>query len=143
MQIIAFSELQQKQRKGEKGRNIVYRSLSMADYLLPEANLTVEEKKKIFSIRLEMNENSCNFGVKILCEMGCSEIQENSHILVCPKLNESEQELNIEDILNGSLPMKVKVLKRFEENLKKKKICVPCHPWNPLLTALVKKYYIR
>ena len=37
--------------------------------------------------------------------MGCPEIQENFHILECPKLNESGQELNFEDILNGSIPI--------------------------------------
>ena len=105
MQKIAFLELTQKQKNGQKGRKIIYRSLSMADYLLPEANLTVEEKRNVFSLRLEMNENPCNFGSKIQCEMGCPEIQENSHILECPKLNESGQELNIEDILNGSIPI--------------------------------------
>ena len=52
----------------------------MADYLLPEANLTVEEKRNVFSLRLEMNENPCNFGSKIQCETGCPEIQENSNI---------------------------------------------------------------
>ena len=67
-----------------------------------------------------MNENPCNLGSKIQCEMGCPEIQENSHILESPKLNESGQKLNIEDILNGSIPMKLKVMKKFEENIKKK-----------------------
>ena len=48
MQKIAFLELTQKQKNGQKGRKIIYRSLSMADYLLPETNLTVEEKKMFF-----------------------------------------------------------------------------------------------
>ena len=48
MQKIAFLELTQKQKNGQKGRKIIYRSLSMADYLLPEANLTVEEKRNFF-----------------------------------------------------------------------------------------------
>ena len=38
---IAFRELIERQAKGEKGRFIVYESLNMADYLLPEAALTV------------------------------------------------------------------------------------------------------
>ena len=51
-EIIAFSELQQKQRKGEKGRNIIYRSLSMADYLLPEDSGR-EEKNALLETRNE------------------------------------------------------------------------------------------
>ena len=61
----------------------------MADCLFPEANLTVEERIKVCAVRLEKNENPFNFGFKIPCETGCPEIQENSHILECPKLNES------------------------------------------------------
>ena len=119
---IAFLELQEKQQNGEKGRKILYRSLSMADYLLPEAKLTVKEKTEIFSLRVEMNDNPCNFGMKILCDMGCQEIQYNSHIVNCPKLGNLNQQINLEDILNGSLPMKIEVLRRFEENIEKKNI---------------------
>ena len=51
--------------------------------------------------------------------MGCLEIQDNSHIMNCPKLNNEGQQIDIEDILNGSLPMKVRVLRRYEENIEK------------------------
>ena len=120
MQNLAFFELQEKQRSREKGRKIVYRTLSMADYLLPDSNLTVKEKTDIFSLRVEMNENPHNFGIQIFCDMGCLEIQDNSHIINCPKLNNEGQQIDIEDILNGSLPMKVRVLRRYEENIEKR-----------------------
>ena len=48
---IAFCELTQKQKQGEKGKTIVYNSIGMADYLLPEAKMTVKEKNDIFSLR--------------------------------------------------------------------------------------------
>jgi hypothetical protein len=117
---LAFFELQETQRSKEKGRKIVYRTLSMADYLLPDSNLTVKEKTDIFSLRVEMNENPHNFGIQIFCEMGCLEIQDNSHIINCPKLNNKGEQIDIEDILNGSLPMKVRVLGRYEENIEKR-----------------------
>ena len=65
----ALYELSLKQKKGEKERNIIYTSLSntnsIADYLLPEANLTVSEKVQIFSLRSEINkENPSNFSEK-------------------------------------------------------------------------------
>ena len=77
MNELAFWELTQRQKEGEKGRTIVYRSLCMARYLLPETNLTVSEKTDMFALRSQMNENPCNFGDKINCQMGCSQTQEN------------------------------------------------------------------
>ena len=74
MKELVFCELTQKQKRGEKGKTIVYTSLGMADYLLPEAQLTVREKTDMFSLRCQMNENPCNFGEKIQCQMGCSEL---------------------------------------------------------------------
>ena len=43
----------------------------MADYLLPEASLTVSEKQELFAVRTEMNRNPFNFWNQIKCEMGC------------------------------------------------------------------------
>ena len=117
MKDFAFYELTFRKKKGEKGRSILYNSLCMADYLLPEANLTVSEKVQIFSLRSEMNDNPCNFGEKIQCQMGCSQIQENLHILNCPKLNEPEDTLNIEEIRNDPLHTKIEVLRKFNENM--------------------------
>ena len=54
--------------------------------------------------------------------MGCQEIQDNSHFINCPKLNNVGQQIEIEDILNGSLPMKIEVLRRFEENNEQRNI---------------------
>ena len=36
----------------------------MADYLLPEANLTTEDKVQLYSVRTEMNDNPFNYGEK-------------------------------------------------------------------------------
>ena len=48
--------------------------------------------------------------------MGCLEIQDNSPIINCPKLNNKIEQTDIEDILDGSLRMKLRDLKRYEEN---------------------------
>ena len=113
---IAFLKLTQRQQEGEKGKTIVYNSLGMADYLQPESKLTVREKIEMFALRCQMNENPFNFGEHINCQMGCSQLQENEHILNCPLLNEHEDQMNIEDIRNGSLNRKIEVLRRFNEN---------------------------
>ena len=64
MKELALSELIFRQKRGEKGKSIEYNSFNMAEYLLPESNLTVSEKVQIFALRSEMNENPCNFGEK-------------------------------------------------------------------------------
>ena len=114
---IAFKELIERQAKGEKGRQIIYEGLNMADYLLPEAALTVLEKQELFAIRTEMNPNPYNFGNKIQCEKGCQEAQDNAHILNCAKTNLNRNIYKLEDILNGSLNLKIKILKSFQEQI--------------------------
>ena len=116
MKEIAFSKLTQRQQEGEKGKTIVYSSLGMADYLQPESKLTVREKIEMFALRCQMNENPFNFGEHINCQMGCSQLQENEHILNCPLLNKHEDQITIEDIRNGSLNRKFLFLRRFNEN---------------------------
>ena len=62
MQKIAFQELTEIKNSKQKGKYIKYESLQMADYLTPEANLSVTEKIELFAIRTEMNFNPYNFG---------------------------------------------------------------------------------
>ena len=64
---IAFRDLKKTLVEKKKGRLINYSCLTMADYLLPEANLTNEEKIHLFAIRTEMNDNPCNYGKNSLC----------------------------------------------------------------------------
>ena len=80
---IALRDLLERKQRGEKGREIIYQDISMADYLLPEATLSVTEKLELFAARTEMNENSYNYGNKIVCELGCQEAQTNRHICMC------------------------------------------------------------
>ena len=116
MKEIALSELIFRQKKGEKGKFIQYNSFNMAEYLLPESNLTVIEKVQIFALRTEMNDNPCNFGEKIQCQLGCSQVQDNEHILNCPVLEESENKLNLEDLRNGPIHKKIKIIRKFNKN---------------------------
>ena len=118
---IAFRELIERQAKGEKGRLIVYESLNMADYLLPEAALTVEEKQEMFAVRTEMNENPFNFGNKTQCEVGCPEAQDNPHILNCRKTYQNTSIVKYKDILNGSLSLKIQTFRKFQQQLIERK----------------------
>ena len=47
---IAFQDLKIKQEKGSKGKDIKYQSLTIADYLKPESNISTEDKILIFSL---------------------------------------------------------------------------------------------
>ena len=108
---VAFKELQKKQQGGKKGKLIEYKCLAMADYLLPEAHLSTENKCQLFSQRTEMNENPFNYGDKIHCSMGCLEEQTNAHLLSCKKTNLKNEALNYEEFLNGPLLLKIEIFK--------------------------------
>ena len=49
---IAFEYLMKK--RGKKGSEIIYPAIQMADYLLPNNQLTIEEERQVFSIRNKM-----------------------------------------------------------------------------------------
>ena len=93
----------------------------MADYLLPESELTNEQKCHLFSVRSEMNENPFNFGNKIPCSLGCPEEQNNAHILNCSRTNKQGETFIYEDFLNGPLKMKIEIFKTFERNTIRRK----------------------
>lgn len=52
-------------RRGSKGIEIEYSSLKMADYLLPNDDLTITEQRRIFSIRNRMINIENNFRGKL------------------------------------------------------------------------------
>ena len=116
----AFKYLITKLQGGSKGSSIRYNTLEMADYLLPECELTVEEKISMFSIRCEMNDLPFNFGTKQDCQLGCSEPMNTEHILLCSQLNENAHDLKFDNILNGTLRQKIEVFHKIELNTKKR-----------------------
>ena len=118
---VAFKELVDQQQGKEKGKLIRYDSLQMADYLLPESNLNTTDKLEIFALRAEMNQNPYNFGLKIFCELGCQQFQNNKHLFYCLKVNKKENTLLFEHILNGSLKEKIMVLRKFQENMNERR----------------------
>ena len=109
----------------------MYTSICMARYLLPETNLTVSEKTDIFALRSQMNENPCNFWDKINCQMGCSQIQENEHILNCPQMDGNEIYMNLEDLRNGPEYKQLEVLRRFNKNTNR----IKQHLWDSVNTV--------
>ena len=98
----------------------------MADYLLPDSPLSVDEKKEMFNIRCEMNEIPSNFGRYTYCEMGCNNaILDNKHLLKCESLNHkgrNEPNTELDLILNGTLSQKIIILRKIQENNEKRKL---------------------
>ena len=56
---LAFTYLMS--RRGEKGKEIQYKEIEMAEYLLPNNSLNIENKRTIFSIRNRMEQISADF----------------------------------------------------------------------------------
>ena len=48
-------------KRGKKGQDIKYKSLKMAEYLLPNEQLSIEDKRNIFEIRNMMTNIPSNF----------------------------------------------------------------------------------
>ena len=80
--------------------------------------LTVQEKQELFAVRTEMNTNLYNFGNKNQCEVGCQEGQYNPHILECKKIYLNRSIFKYEDILNGSLNLKIKTFLKIPRTAK-------------------------
>ena len=114
----AFEYLKKKQSNGSKGAEIKYESLQMADYLLPQANLSLEDQREIFSIRCGTNDMKANIGILEYCE--CKEVLNNPHIFKCNNLNTDEKIYDIKYILNGYTEDIKEHLKVWRENLKRR-----------------------
>ena len=87
----AFKNLLNKKDNGQKGSNIEYTSMKLADYLHPECEISLTDKYEIFSIRSEMNDFPSNYGNKTLCTMGCLEILNSEYVTICPRINKKRK----------------------------------------------------
>ena len=119
---IAFQDLKNKQENGSKGKFIEYETLTIADYLKPECQISTEDKRLMFSLRTEMNDIPSNFGNQTQCEMGCNKILTNKHIFNCEILNSNQTNtLEYTNILNGNLNQKIEILTKMKLNITKMK----------------------
>ena len=122
-------------KQGQKGKEISYSTLEMAEYLQPSNSaLTIEQKRDLFSIRNRMLDIPQNFpGKNIQNTCVCGETEEMIHIYNCEMLKESETNLPYEKIFNGSMKQQIEVYNIFKENLDRRetmrnKINRPCDP---------------
>ena len=91
---------------------------------MPNNELNIEEKMRIFSIRNRMINIPSNFvsreknNNKCICE----EKENMEHIYECKYLNEKRAEIKFEEIFENDLKKQKKIMKRFENCLIMKNI---------------------
>ena len=118
----AFKYLTGKQ--GSKGKDIVYSSMQMSEYLLPtNEKLTIDEKRRLFAVKNKMIDIPSNFPKgrsesETICF--CGQREDMNHIYECDIYNE-EVFSNYEEIYNGEINEQITIFKRFEENFEKRK----------------------
>ena len=108
-------------KRGSKGKEILYTNLEMAEYFMPHNDkLNIEEKRRLFSVRSRMVEIADNFGKIELCKM-CETKQDMEHIYNCKYLNEEQNKIKFEQIYIGNLNQQIQIWKKFEMNLERSK----------------------
>ena len=107
-------------KRNLKGKEISYDRLEMADYFMPyNEYLNIEEKQNLFSVRNRMVEIGNNFGKNENCVM-CQTKEDMIHIYSCEYLNKQEIKIEFSKIYEGNLFEKIEVLRRFNDNMKKR-----------------------
>ena len=110
------------EKRGIKGIEINYSFLKMAEYLLPNAELSISEKRYIFSIRNRMIKTENNFHGKMnKTTCICGELEDMKHIYSCKIYNiENEDELYYENIFGDDLKKMKKIYEKFKTNFEKR-----------------------
>ena len=90
----------------------------MADYLLPQATMSIVDQRELFSIRFRTNTLGANRGTIEYCETKCEEILNNSHVFQCVKLNINGHKYDMNKVLNGYIVEKKQHLRIWRDYLR-------------------------
>ena len=109
-------------KRGKKGQNIEYKNLRMAEYFLPNEELTIEEQRNIFEIRNMMTNIPSNYISKKAntSKCICGKIEDIEHIYNCKKLNTKEPKVEYEKINGDNLKEIKYIQERIKENMKER-----------------------
>ena len=131
-------------KRGSKGKEIIYKEIQTAEYLLPNEELNIDEQRTIFAIRNRMIDIPANFvsseqnNTKCICK----EIENLKHIYECKYLNKEIVKVEFNKIYNGTIKEQKKIAMRIEQNLKQRLILMnqPCDPCigDPLPSVLME-----
>ena len=107
-------------KRGSKGKEILYNRLEMAEYLTPNNDmLKIEEKQELFSVRNRMVNIGYNFGKKEKC-IKCEENEDMTHIYDCKCLSKKTKEISFDKIFKGNLFQQIKAFRIFQENMRRR-----------------------
>ena len=114
----AYSYLMQK--RGKKGSEMEYKEIQMADYLLPNDHILIEEQRSIFAMRNMMTDIPSNFiseknNISVCI---CKEKEEMKHLYICKYLSEKEPEITYEKLYSDNVKNLKLILKHFNQNMK-------------------------
>ena len=93
--------------RGNKGREIEYKEIKMADYLMPNCEgLSISDKRYIFSMRNRMIQIPTNFPTKNKrldekCQI-CEEKETMNHLYIC-KWNNKNNNIKYEEIFGNHM----------------------------------------
>ena len=109
-------------KRGSKGSKITYLQLEMSEYLLPNDELSIEDQRKLFSIRNEMYPIPSNFCSKKnnTSKCVCQEYENMEHIYICKSLNEEDIRVEYEKLFCGNINELTYILRKYEENFDKR-----------------------
>ena len=112
-------------KKGTKGKEIEYKELKMAEYLLPNnIVLSIENQRIIFAIRNMMVNIPANFSSQQkatgVVKCICGQIENMKHIYSCNYLNSDSEVHEYGKIFCGTLTEQNEIFVRFQINLEKR-----------------------
>ena len=110
------------EKRKSKGKEIIYETLRMADYLLPNSSgLSIADKQEIFSMRNRMTNIPANFrSNKETNKCVCGQDEQMAHIYECKYLNKENITINYENIFEDNVEKMKMILQRFKQNMEKR-----------------------
>ena len=114
------------EKRGSKGGEIIYSKIEMSNYLLPsEFKLSNDDKKQIFSIKNKMINLHSHFPSKNLqkmCIAGCQTDESDIHLYKCDQINQTQPNIEFENIYNGELSTQVKIFENMKINIERREL---------------------
>ena len=125
IEIKTLARLEELKKSHTKVELLEHNTLVMQKYLKPNnANIRIDDAQTIFKLKCRVTEVKVNFKGKYDDELNCRacgiEEESQKHIIMCKALNENKEveNLNYENIFNGTVKEKLKIATMFKENLK-------------------------
>ena len=95
-----------------------YSESIMSEYLMPQTELNISEKRDMFAVKNRMIDITSNFSSnKEIEKCWCGKNQNMKHIYMCTILNNETTEMPYKKLFNGNINEQIEVYKRFTNNM--------------------------